>query len=104
MLALEGSPTSAEPLSPKPQVLQSKVIYQVIALGLNIYEGIYILQYVCYLEILYNTTNLITFLGVVTVVKSNTLEHGLRTPSGGINQRYLKIWANAAEKIYFGRT
>ena len=36
--------------------------------------SIYILQYVCYLEILYNTTNLITFLGVVAVVKSNTLE------------------------------
>ena len=30
--------------------------------------------------------------------------HGLRTPSEGINQRNLKIWANVADKICFGRT
>ena len=30
--------------------------------------------------------------------------HGLRTPNEGINQRYLKIWANVADKICFGRT
>ena len=30
--------------------------------------------------------------------------HGIRTPSECINQRYLKIWADAAEKICFGRT
>ena len=30
--------------------------------------------------------------------------HGLRTPSEGINQRNLKIWADAADKICFGRT
>ena len=31
-------------------------------------------------------------------------QHGLRTPSEGINQRYLKNWADAADKICFGRT
>ena len=30
--------------------------------------------------------------------------HGLWTPSEGINQRNLKIWADAADKIGFGRT
>ena len=32
--------------------------------------------------------------------------HGLRRPNEGINQRNLKIWANAdvADKICFGRT
>ena len=30
--------------------------------------------------------------------------HGLRTPNEGINQRNLKIWANVADKIGFGRT
>ena len=30
--------------------------------------------------------------------------HGLRTPNEGINQRYLKNWANVADKIGFGRT
>ena len=29
----------------------------------------------------------------------NYLEHGLRTPNEGINQRYLKNWANVADKI-----
>ena len=33
---------------------------------------------------------------------SNT--HGLRTPNEGINQRYLKNWAEVADKICFGRT
>merc|ERR1711971_68729 len=32
------------------------------------------------------------------------LIHGLWTPNEGINQRYLKNWANAADKICFGRT
>ena len=32
------------------------------------------------------------------------LEHGLRTPNEGINQRYLKNWADVADKICFGRT
>ena len=27
------------------------------------------------------------------------LNHGLRTPNEGINQRYLKIWADVADKI-----
>ena len=29
---------------------------------------------------------------------------GLRTPNDGINQRYLKNWADVADKICFGRT
>ena len=32
------------------------------------------------------------------------LNHGLRTPNEGINQRYLKIWADVADEICFGRT
>ena len=32
------------------------------------------------------------------------LYHGLRTPNEGINQRYLKNWANVEDKICFGRT
>ena len=35
---------------------------------------------------------------------SFSLTHGLRTLNEGINQRNLKIWANAADKICFGRT
>ena len=30
--------------------------------------------------------------------------HGLWTPNEGINQRYLKNWADVADKICFGRT
>ena len=30
--------------------------------------------------------------------------HGLRTPNEGINQRNLKVWADVADKICFGRT
>ena len=30
--------------------------------------------------------------------------HVLLTPNEGINQRYLKNWANVADKICFGRT
>ena len=30
--------------------------------------------------------------------------HGLRTPNEGINQRYLKFWADVADEICFGRT
>ena len=33
-----------------------------------------------------------------------SLGHGLRTPNEGINQRNLKIWADAADKICFGHT
>ena len=29
--------------------------------------------------------------------------HGLRTPNEGINQRYLRNWADVADKICFGR-
>jgi hypothetical protein len=31
-------------------------------------------------------------------------QHGLQTPSEGKNQRNLKIWADVADKICFGRT
>ena len=30
--------------------------------------------------------------------------HGLRTPNEGINQRYLKNWAEVADKLCIGRT
>ena len=30
--------------------------------------------------------------------------HGLRTPNECLNQRILKIWADVADKICFGRT
>ena len=33
-----------------------------------------------------------------------TRTHGLRTPNEGINQRNLKILADVADKICFGRT
>ena len=36
--------------------------------------------------------------------KSYGLKHGLWTPNEGINQRYLKNWADVADKICFGRT
>ena len=32
------------------------------------------------------------------------LVHGLRTSNKGINQRILKIWADVADKVGFGRT
>ena len=35
---------------------------------------------------------------------SNDTNHGLRTPNEGINQRYLKNWADVADKICFGLT
>ena len=31
-------------------------------------------------------------------------DHGLRTPNEGLNQRYLKYWADVADKICFGCT
>ena len=31
-------------------------------------------------------------------------KHGLRTPNEGINQRNMKLWADVADKICFGRT
>ena len=37
-------------------------------------------------------------------LKKKHLKHGLRTPNEGINQRYLKNWADVADKICFGRT
>ena len=35
---------------------------------------------------------------------SNCIDHGLRTPNEGIHQRNLKMWADVADKICFGRT
>ena len=32
------------------------------------------------------------------------IKHRLRTPNEGIYQRYLKNWADVADKICFGRT
>ena len=39
-----------------------------------------------------------------TPIFSNLHRHGLRTPNEGINQRYLKNWADVADKICFGHT
>jgi hypothetical protein len=36
--------------------------------------------------------------------KEYPFTHGLRTPNEDINQRYLKNWADVADKIYFCRT
>ena len=38
------------------------------------------------------------------VILHQIVSHGLRTPNEGINQRYLKIWADKADKLCFGRT
>ena len=37
-------------------------------------------------------------------ILADQLPHGLRTPNEGINQRNLKIWADVADNICFGRT
>ena len=50
------------------------------------------------LELVIDSTKL---WGIMTVFGYN---HGLRTPNEGINQRYLKNWADVADKICFGRT
>jgi hypothetical protein len=34
----------------------------------------------------------------------NGYTHGVRTPNEGINQRYLKNWADVADEICFGHT
>ena len=41
---------------------------------------------------------------IVIVLLNVRLMHGLRTPNEGINRRNLKIWADVADKICFGRT
>ena len=33
------------------------------------------------------------------LITSNATFHGLRTPNEGINQRYLKNWADVADKV-----
>ena len=50
-----------------------------------------------------------SFLGTVgpgdtRPLAARTFDHGLRTPNEGINRRYLKNWADVADKICFGRT
>jgi hypothetical protein len=37
-------------------------------------------------------------------IKTNRAYHGLRTLNEGINQRYLKKWADVADKKCFCRT
>ena len=46
----------------------------------------------------YNTVH------VAQLLNAHHQDHGLRTPNEGINQRYLKNWADVADKICFGRT
>jgi hypothetical protein len=46
----------------------------------------------------------VKLVAVTRVLKVRSTEHGLRTPNEGINQRYLKNWADVADKICFGRT
>ena len=41
---------------------------------------------------------------VLPLKGKHTCNHGLLTPNEGINQRYLKNWADVADKICFGRT
>ena len=41
---------------------------------------------------------------VKTLIFLHSISHGLRTPNEGMNQRYLKIWADLADKICFGHT
>ena len=36
--------------------------------------------------------------------RPDDLKQGLRTPNEGIHKRNLKIWADVADKICFGRT
>ena len=42
--------------------------------------------------------------GLTYQAKVLTITHELRTPNEGIDQRNLKIWADMADKICFGRT
>ena len=39
------------------------------------------------------------YCGTAYFLKMNPILHGLRTPNEGINQRYLKNWADVADKI-----
>ena len=41
---------------------------------------------------------------VCIIIIVHVTGHGLRTPSEGINQRYLKNWADVVDNICFGRT
>ena len=52
---------------------------------------------------LFSINDNITYQGRAQILSKNfnNINHGLRTPNEGINQR---IWANTADKICFGRT
>ena len=41
---------------------------------------------------------------IFSTCSTHVLVHGLRIPSEGTNQRNMKVWADAADKICFGRT
>ena len=45
-----------------------------------------------------------SFVSLFLALICDGLQHGLRTPNEDINQRNLKIWADVADKICFGRT
>ena len=48
--------------------------------------------------------NAVERLQLVREVNTDHMDDGLRTRNEGINQRYLKNWAQVANKISFGRT
>ena len=64
-----------------------KKIIGVQILGSTLYR-IYVITYI-FFQLLFSTFQ---------------VAHGLRTPNEGINQRNLKIWADVADKICYGRT
>ena len=41
---------------------------------------------------------------ILGIALINSFMHGLLTPNEGINQRYLKNWADVADEICFDRT
>ena len=50
-----------------------------------------------------HTVSFVEFLSGFIVNALHGIFHGLRTPNEGINQINLKIWADVADKICFGR-
>ena len=52
---------------------------------------------------LFFSSHIIQYKLVVNVKKWVDINHGLRTPSKGKFQRFLKNWADVADKICFGR-
>ena len=53
---------------------------------------------------LLKSTICIVWLLILMIIIVDAWNHGLRTPNKGKNQRNLKIWADVADKICFGRT